>query len=231
MYDDTTCRIKFQNGLSEEFVSNRGVKQGDVLSPLLFNLYINNLVKSLQDANTDPIVIGDTTINSLLFADDIVLLSNSEKGLQTALNVLSDFCKCWKLEVNINKSKVIIFNSNGKTHNNFFRYNNEFLETVKSYCYLGMTLQHTGNLNLCSSLLVEKGRKALFKIKKTIGLNNQCKLLEKLFDSLVVPIALYGSEVWGIGKQHRDSDPFEHLQYKFIKEILGTHCKASNAAC
>ncbi|CAG2229900.1 unnamed protein product [Mytilus edulis] len=156
MYDDTTCRIKFQNGLSEEFISNRGVKQGDVLSPLLFNLYINNLVKSLQDANTDPIVIGDTTINSLLFADDIVLLSNSEKGLQTALNVLSDFCKCWKLEVNINKSKVIIFNSNGKTHNNFFKYNNEFLETVKSYCYLGMTLQHTGNLNLCSSLLVEK---------------------------------------------------------------------------
>ena len=46
-----------------------------------------------------------------------------------------------------------------------------------------------------------------------------------------MPIALYGSEVWGIGKQHRDSDPFEHLQYKFIKEILGIHCKASNAAC
>ena len=62
---------------------------------------------------------------------------------------------------------------------------------------------------------MEKGRKAWFKIKKTITLNNPCNLLEKLFDSLVVPIILYGSEVWGVGNKFRDSDPFEHLQLKF----------------
>jgi hypothetical protein len=60
---------------------------------------------------------------------------------------------------------------------------------------------------------MEKGRKTWFKIKKTITLNSPCNLLEKLFDSLVVPIILYGSEVWGVGNKFRDSDPFEHLQY------------------
>lgn len=94
-----------------------------------------------------------------------------------------------------------------------------------------MTLQHAGNLNLSSSLLMEKARKAFFKIKKAISLDNSCKLLEKLFDTLVVPIALYGSEVWGIGKEFKNSDPYEHLHIKFIKEALGVHCKASNAAC
>jgi hypothetical protein len=51
-----------------------------------------------------------------------------------------------------------------------------------------------------------------------VHLNNPCNLLEKLFDSLVVPIILYGSEVWGVGNKFRDSDPFEHLHLKFSEE-------------
>ena len=84
---------------------------------------------------------------------------------------------------------------------------------------------------MSSKLLMEKGRKAWFKIKKTIGLNNPCSLIEKLFDTLVSPIILYGCEIWGVDSSFKDSDPFEHLHIKFIKEILGVHCKASNAAC
>ena len=78
---------------------------------------------------------------------------------------------------------------------------------------------------------MEKARKAYFKIKKTIGLDNPCKLLEKLFDSLVAPILLYCSEIWGITSTFKDTDPYEKLHIKFIKEILGVHCKASNDAC
>ena len=65
MYQDTRCRIKFQNGISPEFLSTCGVKQGDVLSPILFNLYINDLVKELNNANTDRVVIGNISLNSL----------------------------------------------------------------------------------------------------------------------------------------------------------------------
>ena len=227
MYEDTSCRLKFTNGLSERFISSCGVKQGDVLSPLLFNLYINDLVKVFEHNNVDPVKINEISINSLLFADDIVILSNSEKGLQKALNLLAEFCNSWKLQINSTKSKVIVFNSNGKSHKNFFRYENGFLETVTSYCYLGITIKYTGNLKVSGQLLMEKGRKALFKIKKLIGLNNPCCLLEKLYDTLVVPICLYGSEIWGLNSRYNYSDPYEKLHIKFIKEILGVHCKAS----
>ena len=125
----------------------------------------------------------------------------------------------------------LLFNSNGKSHQKHFKLNNEYLETVKSFCYLGISLKYTGNLNLSCKLLMEKGRKAWFKIKKSVGINNPCNLLEKLFDSLVVPIILYGSEIWGVRNNLKDSEPFEHLQMKFIKEILGVHSKATNVAC
>jgi hypothetical protein len=55
--------------------------------------------------------------------------------------------------------------------------------------------------------------------------------VEKLFDSLVTPILIYGSDVWVVDSTFKDSDPFEKLHIKFIKEILGIHCKASNDGC
>ena len=52
-----------------------------------------------------------------------------------------------------------------------------------------------------------------------------------MFDTLVVPVILYGSEIWGLETSLNDSEPFEYMHMKFIKEILGVHYKATNAAC
>jgi hypothetical protein len=56
-------------------------------------IFINNLVDDLNKDNTDPVVIGDTSVNILLYADDIVLLSQSKEGLQNSLNLLHDVRK------------------------------------------------------------------------------------------------------------------------------------------
>ena len=167
----------------------------------------------------------------MLYADDIVLLSESQTGLQKCLNQLNSFCDIWKLEVNTDKSKVIVFNSNGKTYKNTFIYNNSIIETVTQYNYLGITLKYNGNFNVAINALIEKARKAYFKIKKNVGINNPCRLLEKLYDSLVSPILLYCSEIWGTDLISKDTDPIEKFHLKFIKEILGVNCKASNDAC
>ena len=73
-------------------------------------------------------------------------------------------------------------------------------------------------LNASSSLLMEKGRKAYFKIKKCIGFDYPCILLEKLFYALVSFFILYCSVLWGVDLSLKDSDPFEFI--KFIKKFL-----------
>ena len=76
---------------------------------------------------------------------------------------------------------MLIFNSNGESFLNHFMYNRNVIETVNSYCYLGIMLKCNGSFILAMFTSAEKARKAYFKIKKTIGLNNPCKLpvLEK----------------------------------------------------
>ena len=232
MYTETTYRLKFQHAISQSYKSERGVKQGDVLSPLLFNFYIDDLVQAFNNNATHPVSIGNTSLSILLYADDIVLLSESKSGLQQCLDILSKYCMSWKLHVNTCKSKVLIFNSNGKSHQDEFQFLDTSLETVKQYIYLGITMKFNGNFDIAISTLADKARKALFKIKRVIGLNNPCKLLEKLFDTMVVPILLYGCEAWGIPKtNYQEATHYEKVHLKFIKEILGVHCKVSNDAC
>ena len=93
MYTGNSFQLKFKDGFSNKIQSSCGVKQGDTLSPLLFNIYINDLVECLQsNPSCNPIKVGNSDINILLFADDIVLLSDTKNGLQHCLDTLSNFC-------------------------------------------------------------------------------------------------------------------------------------------
>ena len=72
---------------------------------------------------------------------------------------------------------------------------------------------------------MEKAKRELFRIKKIVGLDNPCHLVEKLFDKLVVPFMLYCSERGDILCYCNDSAPYEYLHLKFIKEILSVSLK------
>lgn len=92
MYENTKTKVKFANVLSIYFTSECVVKQVDILSPSLFNNFIDGIVNELKTGNCNPVHIGDITVNTLPHADDIVLLSESKSGLQNCLNVLETYC-------------------------------------------------------------------------------------------------------------------------------------------
>ena len=81
--------------------------------PLLFNLYVNDLPFCLS-RNQDPVAIGKYVTNVLMYADDLVLMSASKEGLQKCLDYLNIYCKKWKLKVNTDKTKILIFNKSGR---------------------------------------------------------------------------------------------------------------------
>lgn len=97
------------------FNSECGVKQGDCFSPTIFNIFNDDIVNDLkQHVKCKPVDVNNLYVNCLLYADDIVILSESKSGFQSSLDILYYFCSNWKLQVNVDKSKIVIFNSNSK---------------------------------------------------------------------------------------------------------------------
>ena len=78
MYNSTNLSVKVGNYSTDTFSSFAGVRQGDNLSPTLFNIFIND-IPSYFDSSCDPVCLTHNHISCLLYADDLVLLSNSEK--------------------------------------------------------------------------------------------------------------------------------------------------------
>ena len=125
------------------------------MSPSLSNLFINDIPFSFEKNLSDPFVLPNgAKLNSLLYADDLVILSRSKIGLQNCLNSLSSYCSTWLLSINPNlkKTEVMIFQKRAKKYiDSNFHIDNEPVEIVQNYTYLGTLISSPGNFSLAIS--------------------------------------------------------------------------------
>ena len=176
------------------------LRQGECLSPLLFSLFLNDIEEQFILSGLDGLDVNMFKMFLLLYADDIVLFANSASELQDGLDLMSDYCKRWKLKINISKTKVMIFRKGGMLPRNLsFYYDDEPLEIVKKFNYLGIVFTTGGSFAEAQMTLAGQSQKAIFKMKKYLYkftfLSPRHKL--ELFDKLITPILNYGCEVWG----------------------------------
>ena len=199
MYENTYTSLLYKSQVLPTIPTKKGLKQGDNLSPFFFNIYINDLPGEIEQGKTDPVEIQNHYINSLLWADDIILLSETKEGLQCCLNNLDTYCQKWKLEVNLKKTKSLTFRGKGKkTTNDQFYLNTVPIEMTNEYTYLGISIDMTGNLKNGTLKLIDKARRAWFAIQKILwkSKNRNINTYTTFFDHVIKPIALYSCEIW-----------------------------------
>ena len=175
-------------------------------------------------ANLDDEVYIYFQLFILLYADDTVVMSESSNGLQNALNTYNDYCKEWKLTVNIKKSKVVIF-AKGRQARYSFVLDDQTLDIENEYKYLGVLFSRSGSFFAAKKLLAGQAEKAMYGlIRKSRSLMLPIDLQIELFEKMVQPILLYGSEVWGFG----NLDVLERVVLKYLKLILNMKTSTPN---
>ena len=200
IYTDNEISVKVAGGITKPFTTTTGVKQGCVLSPCIFNLFINK-IPEIYDSTCDLLHFSGTPLPALIWADDLVCFSLSAVGLKNAISKTKQYFDEMHLSINTKKTKVMIFNKGGKVLNenpeHVFYCGDTRLEVVGQYTYLGIIVKPSGSFNSAVDELHTKSTKAWFSISNFIYQNKKMAVNKSLsiFDMLVKPISMYCSEL------------------------------------
>ena len=228
IYEGDQLCIKINDTITSSIKTMMGVRQGCVLSPLLFNIFMADFPRSLsQDVGVH--LTDSICINCILWADDIILLSESEEGLNKLLSELKTYSDKNQLKVNIEKTKCMIFNKTGRLIRRDFYLGSSRLENVRSYKYLGLIITPSGEIRSALDDLRSRALKAYMALKNKLGISFRDQLDDTvgLFDTLIKPILLYGSDFWGCLKLPKNN-PIENLHMQFCRQVLGVQKNTTN---
>ena len=224
MYESIKSCVKINGETSTFFASECGVRLGENLSPVLFALYLNDLESFLLSGGVETLDFELLTdeiniylkVLLLLYADDTVIFSNNEQNFQKCLNEFSEYCKLWKLNINYNKTEIVVFNSRNNS-NYTFKLGEHTVQITNKYKYLGVILSKSGSFLNARKHLAEQAKKAMqLLFIRANNLDLPIDLQFKLFDNTVMPILTYASEIWG----YENTEIIERIHVDFLRRIM-----------
>jgi hypothetical protein len=206
-YQNISCRIRFNNGLSDKFDSNVGVRQGCPLSPFIFGVFIEELhdrvVAELPGVGATVHSDPDCSIPMGMFADDLNKFANVALHLQAMLDVLDTFCEEKNMSLSLAKTKIVIFNSSflsSRDRNFQFKYRGTVLQRVKESKYLGMLMRQGRTVTGMMQHAAKRGQSAIAVVYQKfhqLGIASNIDLKLRLFNAVALPNLSFGCEVWG----------------------------------
>ena len=221
MYNNPLACVNLNGNFTSWFGTTHGVRQGDVLSPTLFSVFVNDLATEINDLGLG-IPTGDFLVNILLYADDIVVLAENETNLQKVLDHLKIWCSKWRMMVNNSKTQIVHFRKKGENVTNFsFKFGEVDLNIVSKYKYLGVVLDEFLDFDVTAETLSNAAGRALGSVISKIHRFKDFRYntFTTLFHSCVVPILDYCSGVWGF----KSTTKCDAVQNRAIRYFLGVH--------
>ena len=207
LYANAGVRVRTGFGLSEVIKVSRGLRQGCNLSPLLFDIYINDILNGCESLGVRLIGLNNHSREAgLLFADDLVLISNTRTSLQAALELLQTWADTNEMRFGVGKCGIMGFGTGAnellQTDPTRFRLHGAPVPIVDSYTYLGVPFQSPIDLTAMAVTRAEKGRRVLNTMRGVLGCSKiPISLRVKIVSAILIPVLTYGGELWGMLEQ------------------------------
>lgn len=222
LYIDQEAMVRTLYGDTDWFRIGKGVRQGCILSPFLFNLYAEVIMRKLNlDSSNIGVKIGGRTINNLRYADDTTLLAERQEDLINLILKIKDESEKMGLHLNIKKTKIMTTAASGEVK---IKINDEEIESVQDFIFLGSKIDRDGESTPEIKRRIALGRTAMVGMNKIwkskdITLNTKNRLLR----AIVFPMMMYGCESWSLRKaDRRRIDAFEMWCWRKLLRIPWT---------
>ena len=199
LYYNVQSFVEINGNYTEWFDIKSGLKQDCILFPLLFNIFIINLVDEVKKLSVG-VKLDNEKICALLYADDVVFLCENESELQKCLDVLSTWCNTNDLVVNLDKSKLVHFRTQSRIRTDFqFSLNGHSLEAVSQYKYYGLLLAEFLKYNDMAKAVAKSASRSLGLLIAKCKANGgfEFSTFSKLVEALVMSVIEYGASIWG----------------------------------
>ena len=202
LYRDSSACVRINGAYTEWFNIEKGVRQGCVASPWLFNLFMNNCLTDLKE-NESGLRMNELLVKCFLYADDQVLLASSAEELQEMVTAMGVAFVRKGMKMNVKKTKVMVFERDeAVTHCNIV-IGDEQIEQVNEFVYLGSKFTRDGKYESDIERRVNAGNMvngALHSFMNSRKVSNKARLA--VHEGVLVPTLMYGSESWVWQKKH-----------------------------
>lgn len=213
------CRVRIQQDLSDTLKTFNGLRQGDALACILFNLALEKAIRNTGIQTTGHIF--NKSVQLLAYADDIDIIARSEYELKSAFKSLATSARNMGLVINEGKTKYMPVHGRQKPPS--IQIDNYTFETVNEFVYLGTMVTNDNNVSSEIKRRIVAANRYYFGLQKHMKsrhLTRRTKVL--LYKTLIRPVLMYGSECWTISKG--DERALESFERKVLRRIFGPVC-------
>lgn len=225
LYWYQNAQIKVDNNTSNSVQIKRGVRQGCVLSPLLFNIYSEAIFQEALEDIEKGIKVNGVWINNIRYADDAVLVSDNIPDLQQLVTVVGEGSKSMGLNINTAKTKFMVISRNlNAFENSSITFNTKPIERVNKFKYLGAWLFEDWTSDMEVKCRIEQARQAFLKFRKVLTCSDfDLELRLRFTKCYVWSVLLYGVEGWTLKISAINKlEAFEMWLYRRILKIPWT---------
>ena len=217
LYWNQKAAVRVGGEVSEWQDIKRGVRQGCVLSPDLFNIYSEIIMRDLE--NLEGLKIGGQNLNNVRYADDTALVADSEEKLDILIKTLVQSSENRGLKLNTSKTKVMLISKKAESVPINIIINGERLEQVDSFKYLGSLITKDARCEKEIKTRTALAKMAFGKVRPLVtNTSISLNLRKRFIKAYAHSTLLYGCESWTISKAMQKK--IEATEMWFMRRML-----------